>query len=296
MKILLTGASGQLGSEIQELSKHHTNHEFYFANSKECDITDKKEIEKIVESESISVIINCAAYTAVDNAEEHEKRARAVNTEGVRNLVEVAEEKGIRLIHISTDYVFDGSSRIPYDENAAINPIGVYGRTKAEGEKYILNALTDAIVIRTSWVFSAYGSNFVKTMIRLMNEKDELKIVSDQFGSPTYARDLAHLCLLLATNEKPISQKGKIYHFCNSGITNWFEFAQEIATLTGKSNFNLKAIPTSEYPTKAQRPVYSVLATEKIRADFSITIRSWKEALSDCIRQIKLKENAKLDD
>lgn len=291
MKILVTGASGQVGSELREVSVRFNEHEFVFADSDSCDITDKSKVDALVANEKIDAIINCAAYTAVDAAEDNEKIARKVNAEGVRNLVEAAEANGIRLIHISTDYVFDGTSRKPYEESDPVNPMGVYGRTKAEGEKYVINSFGDAIVVRTSWVFSSFGSNFVKTILRLMSERSELKVVSDQFGCPTYARDLAHICLHLATQEKPVSSLGKVYHYTNSGPTNWFDFAKAIASLSGKPEFAIHPIPTSEFPTKAKRPFYSVLATDKIRKDFSITIRDWHEALAECKELIKVKEN-----
>lgn len=292
MNILVTGSYGQLGSEIRELAPSYSNHQFVFVDSKECDITQKSEIEKWIEINEINGIINCAAYTAVDLAEDEASKAKAVNADAVRNLVEIAEEHELRLIHVSTDYVFDGTARLPIEVDATINPIGVYGKTKAEGEKYVLQSLGDAIVIRTSWVFSSYGKNFVKTILRLINEKPEIGVVADQFGSPTYAHDLASACIKIMTQSEPIRSKGSIYHYCNEGAINWYQFAKEIATLSGKKDYPINAITTDDFPTKAKRPVYSVLSTDRIKADFGLTIRNWKEALKECISKI---EAGKLD-
>lgn len=286
MNILVTGAYGQLGSELRELALDVKDHGFIFVDSKECDITDKEVIKTWILQNQVNAIINCAAYTAVDLAEDHEKKARAINVQGVRNLVELAEENDLRLIHISTDYVFDGTYRLPISEEAVVNPIGVYGRTKAEGEKFVIQSPADAIVIRTSWVFSSYGKNFLKTILRLLSEKNEISVVADQFGSPTYAHDLANLCFRIITQKDPIASKGKVYHYCNEGITNWHQFATEIAQLSGKTEVTINAITTDQFPTKAKRPAYSVLCTEKIRNDFNITIRNWKEALNDCIKKL----------
>ncbi|TNE75359.1 MAG: dTDP-4-dehydrorhamnose reductase [Bacteroidetes bacterium] len=287
MNILVTGSYGQLGSEIRDLADKFIEHQFVFVDSKECDITNKELIKEWVSTNEIDAIINCAAYTAVDLAEDEPKKARLVNVDGVRNLVEVSEEFDLKLIHISTDYVFDGSARIPISEEAMVNPIGVYGKTKAEGEKFVIMTPADAIVIRTSWVYSSYGKNFVKTILRLMEEKPELNIVSDQFGSPTYARDLAHACVKIILKGSRISEKGRVYHYCNEGVINWYQFAKAIAELSGNVDFPIHAITTDQFPTKAKRPVYSALSNEKIRTDFDISIRDWKEALTECLKRIR---------
>ncbi len=292
MNILVTGSYGQLGSEIRDLAPDYELHQFVFVDSKECDITQKAEIEKWISVNEINGIINCAAYTAVDLAEDEAAKAKAINTEGVRNLVEVAEEHALRLIHISTDYVFDGTARLPIEVDAKINPIGVYGKTKAEGEKYIFQTPADAIVIRTSWVYSSFGKNFVKTILRLIDERPEIGVVSDQFGSPTYARDLASVCIRIMTQPDPVSSKGRTYHYCNEGVISWHQFAEEIVKLSGKENYPVNAITTADFPTKAKRPVYSALSTTRIKDDFNISIRNWKEALKECLIKI---QTGKLD-
>lgn len=281
MNILITGANGQLGSEFNAIqSEYYYN--FIFSSSSDCDITDINSIESKVIDYSIDVIINCAAYTAVDNAEKESERAFNVNDNGVNNLVKCCEKHQITLIHISTDYVFDGESNIPYGVNDKINPTGVYGASKSKGEKHIIFSNSNSVIIRTSWVFSSFGNNFVKTMIRLGNERRELNVVSDQTGCPTYARDLARACLVMLNSKVRIDSKGKIYHYSNSGITNWATFAREIMSY-GQIDCKIHDISTSEYPTIAKRPKYSVLDCSKIQQDFGIEIRSWHDALHECI-------------
>lgn len=286
MNILVTGAKGQLGREIQVLTELYSEHHFVFVSSAECDIRDLSAIENQIEINSIDAIINCAAYTAVDLAEDNPKEAFDVNALAVKNLATLAEKHDLRLIHISTDYVFDGKFTSPIHEDEKKNPLGVYGKSKAEGEDFILNSTSDSIIIRTSWVYSAFGKNFVKTMLRLMTERDEISVVGDQLGSPTYAKDLAEACIQIISQKEPISSRSRIYHFSNSGIISWYEFAQAIAEI---SSFpvTIHMINTEDYPTRAVRPLYSALSTEGIQRDFGIQIRDWRLALEACLEEIK---------
>ena len=237
---------------------------------------------------NINTVINCAAYTAVDKAEEDAKNAERVNSMGVSNLVNAIETVNGKLIHISTDYVFDGNHFLPYKESDALSPIGVYGRTKRAGELAVLNSAIDSIVIRTSWLYSSYGNNFVKTMLRLGSEKENLGVIFDQVGTPTYARDLAKTCLEILTgvNSAKISKKGNLYHYSNEGVASWYDFAISIMELGGE-NCKVKPIQTKDYPTLAKRPHFSVLNKSKIKTDFKIEIPYWRDSLKECIEKIK---------
>lgn len=283
MNVLITGKNGQLGSELQEVSLE-SRHTFIFCNSHECDIRDQNVIETIVLKHKINTIINCAAYTAVDDAEDDEKNVMNVNFIGVQNLNTVAEKFKIKLIHISTDYVFSGEKSKPYKTEDAVSPIGVYGKSKRKGEEVILNSNTDAIAIRTSWLYSSFGNNFVKTMLRLGKTKTALNVVNDQFGSPTYARDLARFCIQLLDVES-LNSKQRIYHYANTGAISWCEFAKEIMSIA-KLNCEIHPVSTDQYPTKADRPKYSVLSNEAIQTDFNVSISFWKDALQDCINRL----------
>ena len=290
MNILVTGANGQLGSEIRDLADNFDNLNFIFKDLPDLDICNFLELEKFVDKNKIDSIINCAAYTAVDKAEEDSAIAQKVNAEGVLNLVKALKKVNGKLIHISTDYVFNGESFIPYKETDKVSPIGVYGNTKRNGEIQVINSDIDAIVIRTSWLYSAYGNNFVKTMLRLGNERDELGVIFDQVGTPTSASDLAKTCLdILAYSKKAnINSKGSLYHFSNEGVASWYDFAIAIMTL-GKVNCNVKPIETKDYPTPAKRPHFSVLNKSKIKNDFEIDIPYWRDSLAKCI--LKLNKN-----
>jgi len=283
MNILVTGKNGQLGSEIQELSQD-SKHNFFFADSSECNIHDVDSIETIVESNKIEAIINCAAYTAVDNAEDDEMNALQTNLGGVSNINCVAEKYKLSYIHISTDYVFDGTKRTPYETTDIVSPIGVYGKSKFLGEQVVVNSKANAIVIRTSWLYSSFGNNFVKTMLRLGKEKESLNVVGDQIGSPTYARDLAKACIQIIENET-LGSKQRVYHYANSGSISWFDFASKIMELKGL-HCSVSAITTEEYPTKAERPKYSVLSTKAIQKDFNIEIPEWDQSLKECLDKI----------
>lgn len=283
MKILLTGKKGQLGSEIKNIS-NKSSHHFVFVDIEDGDITNLKLLRDLCTTETIDTIINCAAYTAVDAAEKEPELAQAVNATGVQNLVTVCEERNIRLLHISTDYVFNGEGSSPYKPNDPVSPLGIYGKTKRAGEEALLQSSIQGVILRTSWVYSTFGGNFVKTMLRLGAERDTLNVVNDQIGCPTYARDLAHVCLKLI--EADWSVADRIYHFSNTGAITWFDFATEIMRLSGL-HCKVQPIPSSEFPTPAKRPGYSVLDTTNLSADFGIVPRKWQAALDECIREIE---------
>lgn len=288
MNILVTGSNGQLGSELKSLEKDFLNFNLIFKDLPELDICNLLELENFVKDHKINAIINCAAYTAVDRAEEDCIIAKKVNAEGVANLVNVLRKVDGKLIHISTDYVFNGQSFVPYKESDIVSPIGVYGNTKRKGELSVLNSDIDAIVIRTSWLYSSYGNNFVKTMMRLGNERDKLGVIFDQIGTPTYARDLAKVCLEILEKQKDslLTSYGNVYHFSNEGVASWYDFAKEIMFL---GNVNCKVVPieTKDYPTPAKRPHYSVLNKYNIKNDFNIEIPYWKDSLKECIFKLK---------
>ena len=287
MKVLITGSNGQLGSEIRELASDYENLECIFKDLPELDICDTDALNTFIIDQHINVVINCAAYTAVDKAEEDPEIAEQVNTKAVLNLVNALEKVDGKLIHISTDYVFDGNHSQPYKESDPVSPIGVYGQTKRAGELAVLNGSIDAIVIRTSWLYSKYGNNFVKTMLRLGNEKKSIQVVSDQKGTPTFAKDLAKTCLdiLSDASSTNLSKKGSLYHYSNEGVTSWYDFATAIMEI---GNIDCKVIPieTKDYPTQARRPMYSVLDKSKIKSDFKVTIPHWRDSLTNCIKKI----------
>ena len=290
MNILVTGSNGQLGSEIREIAGSFVDLSFVFKDLPDLDICDFLELEKFINENKIDSIINCAAYTAVDKAEEDSAIAQKVNSEGVLNLVKALKKTDGKLIHISTDYVFNGECFVPYKETDPVSPIGVYGDTKREGELSVIDSDIDGIVIRTSWLYSSYGNNFVKTMLRLGKDRDELGVIFDQVGTPTYAKDLALTCLRVLSNSKgnKISLKGKLYHFSNEGVASWYDFAKAIMQI-GNVNCNVKPIETKDYPTPAKRPHFSVLNKSKVKNDFGIEIPYWKDSLEECLLKLKNK-------
>ena len=287
MKVLITGSYGQLGSEIRDLASEYDNLECIFRDLPELDICDTEALTTIISDQHINAVINCAAYTAVDKAEKEEQIAQKVNSEGVLNLVDALKKVDGKLIHISTDYVFDGNHSQPYKESDPVSPVGVYGQTKRAGELAALNGSIDAIVIRTSWLYSVYGNNFVKTMLRLGNEKKSIQVVSDQRGTPTFAKDLAKTCLdiLSNTGSTNISKKGSLYHYSNEGVASWYDFATAIMEL-GSLDCKVRPIETKDYSTPAKRPHYSVLNKTKIKTDFNIEIPYWRDSLTNCIKKI----------
>ena len=283
MKVVVTGKGGQLASEFEALKGFDPN--WTFLSEKDLDITIMSSVTSYFQSNTFDLVINCAAYTAVDKAEDEEELAFKVNAEGTKNLVEACEQMGARLVHYSTDYVFDGRSRDPYTELDAPNPNSVYGASKLKGEEYILaNQKVKSIILRTSWVYSSYGNNFVKTMIRLGSEKDELGVVSDQIGSPTYAKDLAEHTLCMINNDNYKWSQGDVFHYSNNGSCSWYEFAEKIFEKTNISA-KLNKLKTEDYPTKASRPKYSLLDKSKFESIFNIHIRDWKSSLIDMLKQ-----------
>ena len=288
MRVLVTGSNGQLGSEIRDLYTNYENIEFVFKDLPELDISDEDSVNSLIIDKKINAVINCAAYTAVDKAEENIELAERVNSIGVSNLVKVLDKVNGKLIHISTDYVFDGTNSHPYKESDPVSPIGNYGKTKRAGEIILINSKIDAIVIRTSWLYSSFGSNFVKTMIDLGKDKNSINVVSDQIGTPTYARDLANTCLniLQISGSEKISKKGKIYHYSNKGFASWYDFAVLIMDLA-KLNCKVNPVLTKDYSTLAKRPHYSVLNKRKIITDFNIDIPNWKESLQECLNKLR---------
>ena len=288
MNILVTGSNGQLGSEIKDLVINYKDYNFFFMDLPELNICNVDALDRFILNKKINAVINCAAYTAVDLAEEDLVIAEQVNANGVLNLVNALEKVDGKLIHISTDYVFDGNNFLPYKESDPVSPIGVYGKTKRAGELVILNSSIDALVIRTSWLYSAFGNNFVKTMLKLGHERDELGVIFDQVGTPTYACDLAKTCLdiLLDKSSENISVKGKIYHYSNEGVTSWYDFAKAIMEL-GSIDCKVRPIETKDYPTPAKRPHFSVLNKTKIKKDFNIEIPYWRDSLDKCVEKLK---------
>lgn len=282
-KILITGSNGQLGKELKRLENSYSQFNFIFLSREDLPIHHYELVRNFFKGYQPQFLINCAAYTAVDRAESEKELAFQVNGESVGVLAAVCKEYGTKLIHISTDYVFDGTATIPYKEESLTNPQSVYGASKLEGEKEALRFNPDSIIIRTSWVYSEFGKNFVKTMLKLMSEREELNVVSDQFGSPTYAADLAEAILQIISSGQ---WHPGIYHFSNEGIISWYEFAVAVKELSGNI-CKLNPIPTSQYPTPAKRPAYSVLDKTKIQSAFSVQIKDWKASLETCLSRLK---------
>lgn len=277
--ILVTGANGQLGMELRELAKGNDLFDFTFVGREQLPIEDELAVSSFFSKNNISYCINCAAYTAVDKAETEKEQAMAINATAVARLARLCKQYGTKFIHFSTDYVFDGNEKEPYEPGHSTNPVNFYGETKLAGEQAAIAENDDAIVIRTSWVYSRFGKNFVKTMLRLMAEKESIGVVKDQFGSPTYAADLAAFVLHIIQNHL---WKAGIYHYCNQGIISWYHFADTIKELTG-SNCIVNPIATADFPTPAKRPAYSALSTLQTTATFGEPMRDWKESLQRCL-------------
>ncbi|WP_395046613.1 dTDP-4-dehydrorhamnose reductase [Flavobacterium sp.] len=279
MVILVTGASGQLGQAIQYIASNYADCEFIFASSQDLDITNQERVNHFFDTNKIDFCINAAAYTAVDKAESETEKAEAINVSGPKNLAIACKNKKVKLIHISTDFVFDGSSSKPYLETDATNPLSVYGKTKLDGEQEIIDNIHEYFIIRTSWVYSQFGNNFMKTMLRLASERDSLSIVSDQIGSPTNAVDLAKALLSIVQSN---SSKYGIYNFSNEGMASWYDFATEIFRINNVV-IDVNPIPTEAFPTPAKRPKYSLLDKSKIKNTFGIEIKTWQESLLQTI-------------
>ncbi|MDG2357848.1 MAG: dTDP-4-dehydrorhamnose reductase [Polaribacter sp.] len=278
--ILVTGASGQLGSELQAIAGGY-EYVFHFKSTKALDITNYKMFEQFVVDNHINVIINCAAYTAVDKAESESELANAINHLAVKHMAELAKAHQIKLVHISTDYVFDGNNYRPYVESDATNPKSVYGKTKLNGELAMqqINP-SNSVIIRTSWVYSKFGNNFVKTMLRLAETKDEISVVADQIGSPTNAADLAEAILTILP--KISNETVEVFHYSNEGVCSWYDFANAIFDIAD-INVKVNTIETYQYPTAAKRPYYSLLNKSKIKIKFQIEIPNWKDSLVNCL-------------
>jgi dTDP-4-dehydrorhamnose reductase len=294
MVVLVTGSGGQLGQSIQFIAENFPQIQFVFCSSSDLDITNLENCEQVFTESKPDFCINAAAYTAVDKAESEPEKAHSINVIGSLNLAEVCKKFKTTLVHISTDFVFDGSKMEPYSEKDPTNPKSVYGQTKLDGEKAIREILNEYFIIRTSWVYSQFGNNFMKTMIRLGSEKDTLSVVNDQIGTPTNAIDLAECLVKIightardisrvnekrsADNQQPTTTNYGVYNFSNEGQCSWFDFAQKIFEIN-RINIDLKPIPTTSYPTPAERPKYSVLDKSKIKTTFGIEIKSWDESL-----------------
>jgi dTDP-4-dehydrorhamnose reductase len=298
MRILVTGKNGQLGRSIQNIVNTDTKignnqkpNDFIFVGKEELDLSSESNINRYFDNnDEFDIIINCAAYTAVDKAEKEIELANQINHLAVKQLASIANKQQARLIHISTDYVFDGESDKPYTETDETNPINVYGKTKLAGEKALQEVMPmNAIIIRTSWVYSEYGNNFVKTMLRLGKERDELNVVSDQIGSPTYATDLANAILEIIKNKefREESQMTQIYHYSNEGEISWHEFAKEIFKIV-KVDCKVNPITTQQYPVLAQRPKNTLMNKDKITKIFNFQTLNWKNSLSDCFQSIRI--------
>ena len=287
--ILITGANGQLGNEIKNIAQNYNYFNFIFTDIEELNILDYQAVIKFSERHNIASIINCAAYTAVDKAEEDEKNAYKINVIGTENLKNSAQLRNIPFIHVSTDYVFDGKNFRPYTEDDPTNPQSIYGKTKLEGEKKALN-YKKTIIVRTAWLYSTFGNNFVKTILRISEQNDKIKVVFDQVGSPTYAKDLA--IALLEINRQILFENNSnfgVYHFANEGVCSWYDFAQQIIKFSKKKCF-VEPVKSEEFPRPATRPYYSVLDKTKIKTNFNLKIPYWVDSLNFCL-EILLKED-----
>ncbi len=283
MNILITGANGQLGNEMRVLSAGHPEHTCFFTDVQELDICDAQGVKAFVRDHHIDVIVNCAAYTAVDKAEDNADLCDRLNHLAPGNLSEAAQAVGAALVQISTDYVFDGTAHTPYTEDAPTCPTSVYGRTKLAGEQLALAQCSRTMIIRTAWLYSTFGNNFVKTMLRLGRERDRLGVVFDQIGTPTYAADLA-AAIFTAIGQ---GIRPGIYHFSNEGVCSWYDFTLAIHRLAGINTCTVSPLHTDEYPAKAPRPHYSVLDKTKLKQTYGITIPHWEESLAQCIRRME---------
>ncbi len=283
--ILITGANGQLGNEFRRLGKGSVNH-YIYTDAEDLDITCFSDIQTFFQQNKIDVVINCAAYTNVDLAETNEDAACKVNQEAVRNLATVCRKRNAFFIHISTDYVFDGTSSKPYTESSPTNPQNGYGRTKLKGEQAVEESGCRFLIFRTSWLYSVWGKNFMKTILRLLNERETLSVVFDQTGTPTYAGDLAEVIFQIVEKEQYKGKEG-LYHYSNEGVCSWYDFAQEIARLSG--TYKCKVLPcrSSEFPSEVKRPAYSVLDKAKVRNTFDIKIPYWRDSLKRCLQLLK---------
>lgn len=282
MNILITGCNGQLGNEMQLLEKENPQHKYFNTDVAQLDITNPEAIEEFVSNNAIDIIVNCAAFTAVDKAESSQELCHLLNAKAPEYLAAAVAKRGGCLVQVSTDYVFDGTNHTPYTEDEATCPNSVYGSTKLEGEKLAMAACANTMIIRTAWLYSTFGNNFVKTMIRLGQEKPELGVIFDQIGTPTYAGDLA-AAIMAAINHGIVPG---IYHFSNEGVISWYDFTKAIHRIAGITSCHVKPLHTAEYPTPAARPHYSVLDKTKIKQTYGIEIPYWEESLEKCVAKL----------
>lgn len=283
--LLVTGANGQLGNSIRLLAKNYSGYNFLFTDVDTLDITDPAAVRAMIKDNRVDYVLNCAAYTAVDKAEEDEALCRRINAFAVGVLGEAAHEAGAKMIHVSTDYVFNGTGYRPYVETDATRPVSAYGRTKLAGEEILQEVCPDAVIIRTAWLYSEFGNNFVKTVLRLGKERDELGFVFDQIGTPTYAGDLAVAMLAVVTSDERNAFVPGIYHFSNEGVCSWYDFTVKILQIAG-IDCRVLPIETKDYPTKAARPPYSVLNKRKIKEIYGVAIPHWEESLRLCMNKL----------
>ena len=282
--ILVTGCHGQLGNEMQQAAKRFPSFRYIYTDVEELNICDKKALADFVLSNKVNIIVNCAAYTAVDKAEDDTELCYQINRDAVRNIGEVANENNLKVVHVSTDYVFDGTNYLPYTENMPVCPATIYGKSKLEGEQALLESCNQAVILRTSWLYSSFGNNFVKTMIKLGTERDSLNVIFDQIGTPTYAADLADAILNLLSQNTFVSG---IYHFSNEGVCSWYDFTKTIHQLT-KIKCDVRPIESKNYPTRTPRPHFSVLNKAKIKSTYGIIIPHWEESLKKCIEILQV--------
>lgn len=284
MRILVTGANGQLGNELRIVLAQAISDEVFYTDKEELDLTNAKAVADFVVNNDITHIINCAAYTNVDLAETEKLECNAINVTAVKNIAMAADGNGAKVIHISTDYVFDGTAHRPYRESDKVNPISQYGTTKRSGETALIALAPDSIIIRTAWLYSPFGKNFVKTILRLSKEQNEIGVVCDQIGTPTYAHDLALAILAILKCHQWVSG---IYHFTDEGACSWYDFAKTIVKLAGNTDCKVKPILSDDFPRPAARPYYSVLDRTRIKATYGVTIPHWEDSLEDCLKRLK---------
>jgi dTDP-4-dehydrorhamnose reductase len=294
-RVLVTGAQGQLGSEIRALTAHYPAFIWIATDVDQLDLTDARAVSGFIDNHSIDYVINCAAYTAVDRAEEDADACYRINCEAVKNVALAAAGQRAKVLHVSTDYVFDGRSTRPYRETDLPHPQSVYGKSKRAGEEALLAACPESIIIRTAWLYSAFGSNFVRTMLRLGRERTDLDVVCDQWGTPTYAADLAQALLTIVLRAEQTGDfPAGVYHYSNEGITTWFDFTRKIFEQMGITACTVHPVTTAQYPTLAPRPAYSVLDKTKWKATFGATVPAWEEALVRCLRKIESERRPEL--
>jgi len=284
--ILITGSHGQLGNEMQQAAVRFPQFNFIYTDVEELDICDKAALDAFVKAHAVNVIVNCAAYTAVDKAEDDVELCYKINSDAVRNIGEVAAVNNLKVVQVSTDYVFDGTNHLPYTEDEPVCPATVYGKSKLAGEQALMETCQQAVIIRTSWLYSSFGNNFVKTMLKLGDERGTLNVIFDQIGTPTYAADLAHAILIIISvdNFAP-----GMYHYSDEGVCSWYDFTKTIHRIAKITTCDVRPIETKDYPARTPRPHYSVLNKAKIKATYGITIPHWEESLERCMKILSKK-------